>query len=102
MPLSAIWAGVVSSDANIGSRGADAHQRLFKDQFYRSPSVNTNDNRFSEKGSTVTASTYNGSTKDPESPRTARHASQRNNSIDHAIYVNRDWTVEADEASCQT
>ncbi|KAJ4305555.1 pheromone alpha factor receptor [Kalmusia sp. IMI 367209] len=100
LPLSAIWAGLVTNDANIGARGADSHQRLFKHQFYRTPlSTNTSPSSYGEKTS-LTTSTMIGSGKEPESPGNSGYH-QTKDSVNNGIYMHREWNVETGEASQQ-
>lgn len=100
LPLSAVWAGLASSDVNVGARGADCHQRLFKDQFYKSSNkgstIGTDSNRALEKGS---ISTYNSSSQDPESPKSGFGSHLADHARSDAIYIGREYTIENDEAS---
>ncbi|CAI6332729.1 unnamed protein product [Periconia digitata] len=96
LPLSAIWAGLVTRDNSIGYDGADGHQRLLRDQFVRTPTSSANGSKIVEKGmAKSTYSTYGGSSKDPESPVAMRNGSTAGN----AIFVDRDWSVDEVEAS---
>ncbi|KAL1593388.1 pheromone alpha factor receptor [Paraconiothyrium brasiliense] len=94
LPLSAIWAGLVASDSSVGGSGPDSHQRLFKNEFYRSSSTSTKG--YGEK-SHLTGNTF-GSGKEPESPR-SHHYHQTKDSVDNGIYMQKEWHVEAGEPS---
>jgi pheromone alpha factor receptor len=100
LPLSAIWAGLISSDASVGARGADCHQRLLRDQFYKSSNkgstVGSESSRTREKGS---ISTYTSSAKDPESPTSGFNPHGTDHARSDAIYVGREYTIESGEAS---
>jgi pheromone alpha factor receptor len=96
LPLSAIWAGLISSDASVGSRGPDCHQRLFKNQFYKSSdqgsTAGSNGSRTGKKGS-IDTSTFTGSGKDPESPTSPFSPSRMDHSRSDAIYIGREYII---------
>ncbi|PVH91933.1 hypothetical protein DM02DRAFT_544792 [Periconia macrospinosa] len=100
LPLSAIWAGLVTRDGSIGSDGADGHQRLLRDQFYRTPTSSVNNSKLVEKQLKPTYSIGSSSGKGAESPVMMRASPQQGKSEGaHAIYVDRDWSVDEGEAS---
>ncbi|KAF1972574.1 hypothetical protein BU23DRAFT_160788 [Bimuria novae-zelandiae CBS 107.79] len=93
LPLSAMWAGLFASDTNVASGGPDAHQRLFKDEFFRSSTASTNP--YADKCHPQHGTFGNG--KGRESPM-GHHYHQRD-STDHGIYMQKDWHVETGEPS---
>ena len=74
--------------------GVDVHQRLFKDEFYRSSSTGTNP--YADR-SHLTNTTF-GSGKDREVTAHS-HYHHTKDSIDNGIYMQKEWHVEAGEPS---
>ncbi|KAF2015052.1 hypothetical protein BU24DRAFT_410731 [Aaosphaeria arxii CBS 175.79] len=100
LPLSAIWAGVIASDSNLGSSGADGHHRLLQGQFGGSTLLSTTNASGTGKGSTIGSIIYptnNG--KDPATPTTVSSYGRRGPVCDGEIHVDREWTVEKVDAS---
>ncbi|KAF2733925.1 hypothetical protein EJ04DRAFT_604003 [Polyplosphaeria fusca] len=96
LPLSAIWAGVSTSDSNVAVSGANSHQRLLRDQFGRSPTQSPRSTQMSgnEKPSTLASEgTY--SQRDPDSPYAPYHKEKFPG--EHSIVVDREWSVENEE-----
>jgi pheromone alpha factor receptor len=105
LPLSAIWAGLVSGDP--AASGMNGHRSLIRDQFYNpaksETSTGSDGKPFHDKGS---VSTYDSCAKSPrESDSTTNHEDFALNRADidrsDAIYVGRNFTVENDRASEQ-
>ncbi|KAF1945965.1 hypothetical protein EJ02DRAFT_419050 [Clathrospora elynae] len=98
LPLSAIWAGVVS-DSNIASRGPDSHQRLIKDASYRSSASTTlsGSTIACDKSRQMSACTYT-QAKDFESA--ASTPSSYKKSTNHeGIRVDHDFGFARDDAA---
>ncbi|KAF2278836.1 uncharacterized protein EI97DRAFT_220944 [Westerdykella ornata] len=100
LPLSAIWAGVVASDNELGaSSGGGVHRLLVQDQFGRSSGAGSpNSSRFMHGGSKGTASTLVSSfgAKEMESPVSAGKRREGRGEGEDGIYVDREWGVKAE------
>ncbi|KAF2470183.1 uncharacterized protein BDR25DRAFT_287960 [Lindgomyces ingoldianus] len=102
LPLSAIWAGVVASEPNIGASGVDAHQRLLGGQFGRSlDGSSVNHSKFGGGESTFTDnSMHTNSMKDPNSPTTPTLPYKEKDTMrDARIHVHREWSVKGGPAT---
>ena len=99
LPLSAIWAGVVADDVDLGSRGADAHRRLLQGQFGRTPPVSPATSQRG-KGSTVGNDTIC-SKNEPDSPITPSPYKEKHSASIHGggIHIGREWSIEKVETS---
>ncbi|KAF2122722.1 fungal pheromone mating factor STE2 GPCR-domain-containing protein [Lophiotrema nucula] len=99
LPLSAIWAGVVADDVNLGASGADSHQRLLHGHFGRTPPASPTTSR-NGKASTVGNDTIY-SKNEPDSPFTPSPYMEKNSNDlhSHGIQVDREWSVEKGEGS---
>ncbi|PSN66193.1 hypothetical protein BS50DRAFT_621914 [Corynespora cassiicola Philippines] len=85
LPLSAIWAGVITDDTGLGGHGPDAHRRLLKDTFGASSDGSATDEKHNP---IVTTSTFT-SGKNPDSPLTALPPTPG------TIHVGHEWSVQA-------
>ncbi|KAH7132170.1 fungal pheromone mating factor STE2 GPCR-domain-containing protein [Dendryphion nanum] len=104
LPLSAIWAGVIASDASIGSRTADGHHRLLQGQFGDLTAGSTNNSTSSancRSGSGVASTLHTQrSTKSPESPTRPFSLYKKNSMTSgEGIHVDHEWSVEKGEVS---
>ncbi|KAF2686983.1 hypothetical protein K458DRAFT_297423 [Lentithecium fluviatile CBS 122367] len=102
LPLSAIWASLVSTDSTLATHGPGCHQRLLKDQFFGSSTNSTavsTGSRSTDKGRFCAPSTFASCGKDSEDPATPFASRPADYSRTDAIYIGREYGIEMGEAS---